>query len=139
MRHLYSSIVEISERKLVTTNGRGVMKWVIVEGLENFSCRLDLQFMRPGKDTPPAIVAGVIPDREGIMFCDPDRRVKPGMQVKTKNDMFGNQVVEGVFEIKEIPGEALDYATVHHIEVKVIETTQKDTYWPDISNSQETP
>lgn len=113
------------------------MSWVDVEGLTDLPCRLDLQFLRPGKDAPPAIQAGVIPDREGIMFCDPLPNLRAGMRVVTKPDKRGREVVKGTFEIKEIPGEALDYDSVHHIEVKVIETTQEQNMMPNIPNNVE--
>lgn len=108
------------------------MRWVTVPGLEAMRCRLDLQFLRPGKDTPSAVVAGAIPDREGIMFCSNDPRLTAGMQIETINDRRGKQVVVGVFEIKEMPDVALDYADAHHIEVKIIETVQQKTAFPDL-------
>lgn len=102
-------------------------------------CRLDLQFLRPGKDTPAAEVAGAIPDREGIMFCDVSPLLQAGMQIVTIPDARGMEVVKGVFEIKEMPDVALDFGSAHHIEVKIIETVQKRTDFPDLPGSYEIP
>lgn len=136
MQHLYSSVVKINKRELTpTASGSMIMKWVPVEGLQYMRCRLDLQFLRPGKDTPAAVVAGVIPDREGIMFCDTTDKLRAGMQVVTIDGSNGKQVVKGVFEIKEMPDVALDFDSAHHIEVKIIETVQKDSNFPDLPDS----
>lgn len=135
MQHLYASVVKIRERKMVPKNGRPTLSWVDVAGLTYWPCRLDLEFMRPGKDAPPAINAGVVPDREGIMFCDVSEKIKAGMQVVTIDDSMGRQVVKGVFEIKEIPGISLDSSSQHHMEIKVQETVQSSNTMPDISNS----
>lgn len=137
MQHLYSSVVKVNELKLTPVGSRMLMKWVPVEGLQYFRCRLDLQFLRPGKDTPQAVVAGAIPDRQGIMFCDTTPLLKAGMQIVTIPDSRNLEVVKGIFEIKEMPDVALDYATAHHIEVKVIETVQQDTPFPDLPGSYE--
>lgn len=136
MEHLFSSVVQVTQLSLEPTpGGRMKMTRVPVAGLQKMKCRLDLQFLRPGRDTPPAVVAGAIPDREGIMFCKYSPLLKAGMQITTIPDRRGLEVVKGVFEIKEIPDVALDYATSHHIEVKVIESVQKSVDFPDIPNS----
>lgn len=111
------------------------MERVTVPGLAVMRCRLDLQFLRPGKDTPPAVVAGAIPDREGIMFCNWTPLLKAGMQVVTIPDRSGQEVVKGVFEIKEIPDVALGFSSRHHIEVKVIESVQQSGTFPGLPES----
>ena len=111
------------------------MKRVTVPGLEMMRCRIDLQFLRPGRDTPLAVVAGSIPDREGIMFCRFSPLLKAGMQLVTVPDRRGQEVVKGVFEIKEIPDIALGFGNRHHIEVKVIESVQQPGVFPDLPGS----
>lgn len=136
MEHLFPSVVQVTQLSLEPTpGGRMKMTRVPVKGLGKMRCRLDLQFLRPGRDTPPAAVAGAIPDREGIMFCKYSPLLKAGMQVTTIPDRRGLEVVQGVFEIREIPDVALDFSTAHHIEVKVIESVQKNIDFPDLPNS----
>lgn len=140
MEHLYSSVVKVTELKLTPkAGGRMAMERVTVPGLAKMRCRIDLQFLRPGKDTPSAAVAGAIPDREGIMFCNYSKLLKAGMQIETIPDRKGNEVVHGVFEIKEIPDVALGYGSAHHIEVKVIESVQKVALFPDLESEINAP
>ena len=140
MDHLFASRVKVTEQKLTPQpGGRMRMERIAVPGLSNMKCRIDLQFLRPGKDTPPAVVAGAIPDREGIMFCRYTPKLKAGMQIETIPDEKGNEVVKGVFEIKEIPDVAVGFGTAHHIEVKVIETVQKQVDFPDVESGINAP
>lgn len=140
MEHLFSSVVKVTELKLTPKpGGRMAMERVTVPGLAKMRCRIDLQFLRPGKDTPSAAVAGAIPDREGIMFCKYSKLLKAGMQIETIPDRKGNEVVHGVFEIKEIPDVALGYGNAHHIEVKVIESVQKTVPFPDLESEINAP
>lgn len=140
MDHLFSSTVRVTQLSLeAQPGGRMKMTRVTVPGLARMKCRLDLQFLRPGKDTPSAVVAGAIPDREGIMFCRYSPLLKAGMQVTTVLDSRGMEVVKGTFEIKEIPDVALGFGTAHHIEVKVIESVQKTAPFNDLPEYLETP
>ena len=135
MDHLFASVVKVTEMRLTPQpGGRMRMERVVVPGLAKMKCRIDLQFLRPGKDTPPAVVAGSIPDREGIMFCRYTPKLMAGMQIETIPDARGNEVVKGVFEIKEIPDVAVGFGSAHHIEVKVIESVQKTVPFPDIES-----
>lgn len=140
MDHLFSSVVKVTELKMTPKPGGTFrMERVTVPGLAKMRCRIDLQFLRPGKDTPSAAVAGAIPDREGIMFCRYTPKLKAGMQIETIPDRRGFQVVQGVFEIKEMPDVALDFSSAHHIEVKVIESVQKTVPFPDIEEEINAP
>lgn len=126
MRHLFSSVVRVERLQLQLVNGRAVTDWALSPeaGADWVECRLDLNFMRPGKDIPAPINTGVVPDRIGIMFCAPDAPIKAGDRLVTIDNEYGRQPVKGTFEIKQIPDEALDYSDAHHIEVQVVETTQ---------------
>lgn len=140
MQHLFPSLVEVSKLELVPQEGgRMRMARVPVPGLVRMPCRIDLQFLRPGRDTPSAVVAGAIPDREGILFCKYSPLLEAGMQVTTLPNSQGIEVVKGVFEIKEIPDVALGYGTAHHIEVKVVESVQKTIPFPGVPDDIAAP
>lgn len=121
MQHLFSSIVKVQRLQLTVTNGQtAAMDWVDQEGvLAAFPCRLDLVFLRPGKDAPPAYEAGRATDRIGIMFCGGTIPLQAGDRIVTISGP-----VQGTFDIRNIPDKALDFATAHHIEVQIVETNQ---------------
>lgn len=127
MRHLYSSVVRIESMQLVVVNGEATSTWAVApeEGADWVECRLDLNFLRPGKDAPAPINAGVVADRVGIMFCDADAPLKPERRIVTIPNSYGEEPVKGTFEIKAIPDVALDYSSAHHIEVQIIESVQQ--------------
>ena len=76
MFHLFNSVVRVERLQLVTTDGVAEMDWAqatdpdpnAAEMLKYLECRLDMNFLRPGKDILPAPEAGKAPDRIGIMF-----------------------------------------------------------------------
>lgn len=118
MDHLYSSVVKIQRLQIIVRDGKTpIHDWV--DQPKQVRCRLDLTFLRPGKDAPPAIEAGVAPDRVGIMFCSSAVDLQAGDRVVTVSGP-----VTGTFEIKAIPDVALDYSSGHHIEVQIFETNQ---------------
>jgi hypothetical protein len=125
MEHLFSSVVEVQHLDLTVINGEAVTGWVTKtdEDASYLRCRLDLNFLRPGKDIPAPINAGVVPDRIGIMFCSPWAPIKAGDRIVCIPNEMGEMPVEGTFEIRAIPDRALDYASAHHIEVQILETT----------------
>lgn len=126
MRHLYNSVVQVESLQLQVVNGEAVTDWAVSPepGSDWLECRLDLQFLRPGRDVVAPMNAGVAPDRFGIMFCGPDAPLKAGRRIVTIPNAYGQTPVEGVFEIKTIPDKALDYTSAHHIEVQIIESVQ---------------
>lgn len=83
-------------------------------------CRLDLQFIRPGKDALPAQQAGVQQDRQGLMFCSNTPFLVAGQRI-----VCVAGPIQGSFDIKSVPDYALDYTGAHHIEVQVFEANQK--------------
>lgn len=129
MDHLYSSVVKI-QRLTKTRNDDGVTEtsWVDQPSpLNAIRCRLDLNFLRPGKDIPPAYEAGTAPDRIGVMFCRAGLPLRAGDRVVTVSGP-----VEGTFDLKVIPDVAVGYATAHHIEVQIVETVQNLAgKWPE--------
>lgn len=121
MDHLYASTVKVQRTQLVVSEGvTAEYDWVDQTGaLAAVKCRLDLLFVRPGKDAPPAINAGVAADRFGIMFCSASVPIQAGDRIVTTAGP-----ITGTFEIKAIPDRAQDYSTAHHIEVQIFETNQ---------------
>lgn len=119
MEHLYSSTVRVKRVSAVSEDGSLELSYNTVPRLQNVRCRLDLNFLRMGKDQLSPIVDGRAPDRVGVMFCNSDIALKPGDHLETVTGP-----VTGTFEIKAIPDQALDYGTAHHIEVQIIEVSQ---------------
>ncbi len=128
MRHLYNCRVAVDEISGALVNGTPVLTWVqLATNLDTYlpgtqgelMCRLDLQFMRPGKDAPMPIVAGRAPDRVGLMFFDTAAAVRAGQRIRV---LAGP--VTGVFEIRTTPDPAVDMSTAHHMEVQIIEVAQ---------------
>jgi hypothetical protein len=93
--------------------------------LDRVYCRLDLTFVRPGKDQPPAYEAGKAPDRVGVLFCDSTAGLLAGDLIVAVPNDYGMIPLPGTFEIRVIPDQAQDYMGAHHIEVQIIETSQK--------------
>lgn len=115
------------------TDGAMTMSWATVPDIVDpyldtpgqLLCRLDLQFIRPGKDQPPAIVAGRAPDRVGVLFYDPltDDSGVPLVRAGDRIQCISGPIF-GTFEIRNIPDVAQDYTGAHHIEVQVVEVSQ---------------
>jgi hypothetical protein len=82
-------------------------------------CRLDLTFIRAGKDAPSPLVGGRAQDRIGTLFCDFTPHLKAGHMIRCLEGP-----VKGTFEIRQIPDEAQDYIGVHHLECGIIEVAQ---------------
>lgn len=133
MRHLFNSTVEILEAITDIVDGARVQAWnkstakfdpVCAPG--EMRCRLDLIFLRPGKDQPAPIVAGRTPDRTGIMYCSYTPNLKGGQTVRVvKGPQKGAS-----FLIKMRPDEAQDFNGTHHIEVQVFEVAQAAFNYP---------
>lgn len=131
MRHLYASTVRIERMTMTATNGVPTSDWATVEGGESVPCRLDLNFLRPGKDIPQAPVAGRAPDRIGLMFCDSDTPIRAGDRIVAIPGDDGTTPIEGTFEIRVIPDLAMGYSAPHHMEIQILETNQAlGDRWP---------
>jgi hypothetical protein len=129
MEHLYSSLVKAQKLQTTVNNGMAETVWVdLAAPLNSFKCRLDLNFLRPGKDAPPAYEAGVAPDRVGILFCSASLGLKAGYRIVTLSGP-----VSGTFDIRMVPDVAVDYDSAHHIEVQIVETPQSLTKFGGLS------
>jgi hypothetical protein len=119
VEHLYASLVKAQKTQTVVQDGMASVQWVDVPGIAPFRCRLDLTFLRPGKDIPVAQEAGVMQDRIGVLFCSASVPLKAGYRIVTISGP-----VTGTFDIRAIPDVAVDYSSGHHVEVQIIETPQ---------------
>lgn len=121
MEHLYSSRVKVQRlQHLVVAGKQATFDWVDQPApLNSVPCRLDLIFVRPGRDVLPAHEAGVARSRIGIMFCAPNVPLLAGDRIVT---IAGPE--NGTFEIRNIPDKAQDSSSAHHIEVQIVETNQ---------------
>lgn len=119
MDHLYSSTVAVYRLVLSSEDGAVEYAWSPVSSLQRVPCRLDLNFLRPGKDLPSPVEAGRAPDRIGVMFCRSTVGLKPGDHIRAVKGP-----VVGTFAIKAMPDQALDYGSAHHIEVQIVEVAQ---------------
>jgi hypothetical protein len=130
--HLFASAVRIERMGLTASDGVASMDWVPVPGGEFVRCRLDLNFLRPGKDIAPAPVAGKAPDRIGLMFCAMGTPLQAGDRIVTIPNASGAEPVSGTFEVRVIPDVVVGYSSAHHLEIQILETNQAlDGRWPD--------
>lgn len=125
MEHLYASLVKAQQTQTVVEDGMASVQWVDVPGVPPFRCRLDLTFIRPGKDIPPAQEAGVVQDRIGVLFCSAAIPLRAGYRIVTLEGP-----IVGTFDIRAIPDVAIGFAAGHHIEVQIIETPQQLNSFP---------
>lgn len=133
MRHLYSSQMEVLRISGTLTDGTGVVAWTKVPyvldpelGIPGeLMCRIDLAFVRPGKDLPMALASGRALDRVGVLFCDTTEELRAGDRLR---DIAGP--VHGTFELRSMPDPAIDFAGAHHLEVQVVEVAQSLQYFP---------
>jgi hypothetical protein len=119
--HLYASVVKVQRLQLLVEDGQtAIHDWVDQAAPLNYiPCRLDLSFVRLGKDAVPAYESAVVPSRFGILFCAPNVALQGGDRIVTVSGP-----VTGTFDIKAIPDMPQDYSTAHHIEVQIVETNQ---------------
>lgn len=149
MKPLFNSAVRVERLQLLVVDGVASMTYsqatspdsALNDMLQYLPCRLDMNFIREGKDAVPASVAGRAPDRVGVMFTDPYAPIRAGDRIVTVPNDRGEMPVSGTFEIRAIPDEAVGYYSRHHIEVQIIETGQELTQsnWPAEEPLEETP
>lgn len=133
IRHLYISRAEVLRLTTRLVKGSMTNDWLklseIIDpklGVEGeLMCRLDLNFIRPGKDQPSPIVAGRAQDRVGLLFCDYTPNLLAGDRIR----MVGGPI-SGTFEIRSTPDGAIDFSRVHHFEVQVTEVSPAAVRFP---------
>lgn len=133
MRHLFSSVVEVLESVTDIVDGARVQTWnkstasfdpVCARG--EMKCRLDLIFLRPGKDAPAPVVSGRSPDRTGVMYCSYTPSLRGGQIIRVIKGPYSGSS----FLLKMRPDEAQAYSGSHHIEVQVNEVAQASFNFP---------
>jgi hypothetical protein len=133
MQHLFNTRVEILQAVTDIVEGARVQAWN--KSSDNFDptcapgemmCRLDLIFLRPGKDQPPPIVAGRSPDRTGILFCSNTPALQSGQIAR----VISGPALGASFLLKMRPDEAQGFSASHHIEVQVFEVAQAGLNYP---------
>ena len=140
MDHLFNSAVRVERMQLTVDNGRATMGWsqatdddpALNDMLQFLKCRLDMNFLREGKDVLPAQVAGRAPDRVGVMFTYAYAPIKAGDRIIAIPNERGEIPVAGTFDLKVKPDEAVAFSSIHHMEVQIIEVGQELTpeEWP---------
>lgn len=140
MDHLYNSAVRVERSLLSVQDGVPTMGYgqatdpdpVLDDMLHFLRCRLDMNFIREGKDALPAPVAGRAPDRVGVMLTYPYAPLRAGDRLYAIPNEANETPVSGTFEIRAMPDIAVGFSDAHHIEVQIIETGQEldDTNWP---------
>jgi hypothetical protein len=134
MRMFYTSTCQVLRLNPVVGSGGGMtMSWAPVTSVVDpplgqpglLKCRLDLLFVRPGKDQPMPIVAGRAPDRIGVCYFDlatDDSNVPLVLAADRLKCVAGP--IFGTFDIRVIPDVAQDMIGAHHVEVQVVEVSQ---------------
>ncbi|WNN95005.1 hypothetical protein SEA_MAGRITTE_28 [Microbacterium phage Magritte] len=143
MDHLYPSAFRVERLQLILVeDGVPITDWAQATSetgdqnendmLAFLRGRLDLMFIRPGKDIPLAPEAGKAPDRMGILFTFPYAPIRAGDRIVAIPNANGKMPVKGTFEIRPKPDEAQGYDDTHHLEIQVIEVGQNldDVKWP---------
>lgn len=140
MDHLFNSVVRVERLQLTVLNGVAQMAYAQATDpdptrnsmLNYLKCRLDLNFVRPGKDVPAAPVAGRAPDRIGVLLTYPNAPIKAGDRLVTIPNEWNEIPVEGAFELRTIPDEVVSFSSRHHLEAQILEAGQElsSANWP---------
>lgn len=140
MQHLFPSAFRVERMQLVVTDGVATMDYAqatdedpaLNSMLQFLKARLDLNFLRQGKDVLPAPVAGRASDHIGVLFTVAYAPIKAGDRLVAIPNEQNKIPVPGTFEIREMPDVAIDFSDAHHIEVQVVEVGQEltDDNWP---------
>lgn len=135
LRMFYTSVCQVL--RLDSSLGSGgamTLAWnpvtTIVDPVLNqpglLQCRLDLTFLRPGKDQPAPVVAGRAPDRVGVCYFDLATDVN-GVPLVLAGDRLRcvSGPIFGTFDIRLVPDVAQDLTGAHHVETQVVEVAQQ--------------
>lgn len=104
--------------RLDATDLDGVADYGWVTTATDVACRVDLSFMRKGKDAGWVAEAGRSNDRRGVLFIGPDIDLKPGDRVivRSRSRHIGTFECDGAFDtVHDRHGD------VHHVEAGVTE------------------
>lgn len=134
MRAFYSSTCQVLRAVSSVAPGGGMTyTWPPVSSVVDpvlnqpglLQCRIDLTFVRPGKDQPAPLVAGRAPDRIGVCYFDlaTDENGVPLVLAGDRLSCVSGPIF-GTFEIRPIPDVAQGMSGAHHVEVQVVEVSQ---------------
>ena len=103
---------------LVTTDSDGspITSYVKINSTP-IMCRLDLNFLRQGKDSLWVETAARPQDRVGVLFLMPNAPVKSGLRAVMTSGP------KGIFQLQGAIDEAWDFNKLDHFEVGVIEVS----------------
>lgn len=109
--------------RLVVTDVDGAASYDYASVATNVQCRVDLSFLRMGKDTGWTPEAGRPADRTGVAFFMPTAPIRPGDRIKLETGG-----VRGTFSLEGNLDEVPDFhGNLHHYEVGVTEVAQVGT------------
>jgi hypothetical protein len=134
LRMFYTSTCQVLRlNESINAGGGMTFTWVPVTDVVDpvlgevglLQCRLDLTFIRPGKDQPAPVVAGRAPDRVGVCYFDPVPGADGASLVRAGDRLkCVDGPIFGTFEVRPIPDVAQGLTGAHHIEVQVVEVSQ---------------
>jgi hypothetical protein len=106
--------------RLIPTDNEGAATYDFHPIASNVQCRVDLAFLRTGKDTGWTPEAGRPADRQGVAFFLPTAPIRPGDRIKlTQGGVVGTFSLEGNLD------QVVDFhGALHHFEVGVMEVAQ---------------
>lgn len=124
MEHLFANRVTVYRQQSSIIAGQMSVSYAPVSDLTAVDCRLDLNFLRPGRDMLPIGDAGRAPDRFGVAYFSADVPLKAGDVLQCIPGDDGSMPVSGWFDVRARPDQAIDYASQHHQEFQIIEIAQ---------------
>lgn len=134
MRMFYTSTCQVLRLNPSLGSGGGMsFTWDLVDTVVDYylntpgllQCRLDLTFLRPGKDQPAPVVAGRAPDRVGVCYFDLTADAEGAPLVRAGDRLKCVQgPIFGTFEVRLIPDVAQSLIGAHHAETQVVEVSQ---------------
>lgn len=124
-RSLLNSRVQIYRLSIFTQDGVATNQWLALASPFNYiPVRLDLSYLRPGKDVQPPIQQGRAPDRVGVMLYEPGAGFEASDIVVAIPNDYGQIPIPGAFQLRTIPDEIQAYSAQHHLEASILETSQ---------------
>lgn len=118
MEHTLAHTADILELRPVYSRGAAAYDWTVIH--EEIPCRLDLAFIRQGKDPGYVQEAGRAADRNGVLFAMPDAPFRPGQRIEIHAP--GNPWLDGSrFDLGGAVDLAMTLDELHHIEMAATE------------------
>lgn len=118
LAHLMPEVVDIFRGVTVTRDGIRTVEYQLVSGQTDVPCRLDVGFLRPGKDAAPPVQAGRVPDRVAVYFLELGTDLRAGDQIRSTSGPVG-----GWWAVRSGPDVVVGFALANHLEGQVIEVT----------------